>query len=496
MLSDSGASVLLTAGGLPPGLEVPAGVAVLDLAAEQPSLSDKLTTNLDTAAASTDVAYVIYTSGSTGSPKGVAVPHGALMNVLRSMEQQPGLVASDVVAAVTTISFDIAAVELYLPLLVGARIELVAQKTASDGEALSRLLAASGANVLQATPATWRMLLQAGWRGGEGFRALCGGDTLPKDLADAILERVAELWNLYGPTETTVWSTSDRISRNDTEISIGHPIGNTQVHIIDAAGQLVPVGVAGEICIGGAGIASAYHRRPELTAERFIPDRFGGSGGGRLYKTGDLGRWGAAGKLYHLGRMDHQLKIRGYRIEPGEIEAVICSLPAVRQAIVVATGGQPGDRRLAAYVVYEDGEELTVSEVRRHLRLQLPEYMIPSFVVALHAIPLTSNGKVDRAALPDPYQNVARAVASDPPATPMELLVAEIWRSVLKLDNVEADDNFYELGGHSLLSLKVAREVEKRTGYPIDPRLLFFQTLRQIATLIHASADAAGAGVQ
>jgi acyl-CoA synthetase (AMP-forming)/AMP-acid ligase II len=401
------------------------------------------------------------------------------------MEQRPGLVSSDTVAAVTTISFDIAALELYLPLLVGARIELVTRKTASDGAALSGLLGASRANVMQATPATWRMLLQAGWPGQKGFRALCGGEKLPRDLADSILERAAELWNLYGPTETTVWSTVEQIGPDDTEISIGRPIGNTQVHIVDAAGQLLPVGIAGEICIGGAGVAMAYHARPELTAERFIPDGFGGNCGGRLYRTGDLGRWGADGKLYHLGRIDHQLKMRGFRIEPGEIEAAICSLPAVRQAVVVAKEIQADDQRLAAYVVYDDGEELTASEVRRHLRRHLPEYMIPSMVVTLDSVPLTPNGKIDRAALPDPYQNLARFVA-EPPETSAELQVAEIWQSVLKLNKVQASDNFYELGGHSLLSLKVAQEVERRTGYRMDPRLLFFQTLRQIASLIDA----------
>jgi len=377
--------------------------------------------------------------------------------------------------------------------VVGARIELVARKTASDGEALARLLHTSGTSVMQATPATWRILLQTDWTGRNGFRAFCGGEKLPRDLADSVLERATELWNLYGPTETTVWSTVEQISHGDSEISIGRPIGNTQVHIVDAAGELAPVGIAGEICIGGAGVAIAYHGRPELTAERFIPDRFGENGSGRLYRTGDLGRWGADGKLYHLGRMDDQLKMRGFRIEPGEIEAVICSLPAVRQAVVVAKEIQADDQRLTAYVVYDDGEELTASEVRRHLRRHLPEYMIPSVVVAIHSVPLTPNGKTDRAALPDPYQNTTRLVA-EPLETSAELQVAEIWRSVLKLDKVQASDNFYELGGHSLLSLRVAQEVEKRTGYRMDPRLLFFQTLRQIATLIDAGPKVPGGG--
>jgi nonribosomal peptide synthetase DhbF len=482
MMADSGAKVLVTAGDTAGRIELQGGVAVLDLDALSEAASPD---NPVSSAGPTDTAYVIYTSGSTGLPKGVAVSHSAVINFLWSMRRRPGLSVSDIMAAVTTISFDIAVLELYLPLLAGARIELVPRGTATDGAALTHLIETSGATVLQATPATWRLLVEAGWRGNPGFRALCGGEPLSRDLADAILDRADELWNLYGPTETTVWSTVDQVGRDDTPVSIGSPIANTATHILDPAGELVPIGITGEIHIGGLGVAKGYHRRPDLTAERFIPDRFSDRPGARLYRTGDLGRWGADGKLYHLGRLDHQVKIRGFRIELGEVEAALAANGAVLQAIVTAAEAQPGDLRLVAYVVYREGEELTVSDLRRNLRRQLPDFMVPSLVVALDSMPLTPNGKIDRKALPDPFKT-SRCVATEreAPAPGIEQKMADIWSSILGVDAIDAEDNFFELGGHSLLSLRVAQAVEKETGYRMDPRALFFNNLRQVATLV------------
>jgi hypothetical protein len=232
-------------------------------------------------------------------------------------------------------------------------------------------------------------------------------------------------------------------------------------------------------------VASGYHDRPALTAERFIADPFSDHAGARLYRTGDLGRWGPDGKLYHLGRMDHQVKIRGHRVELGELESLLHDHPAIRQAVVLAAEAQPGDQRLVAYLVFHNGEDLTASDVRRYLRQHLPDHMIPSTVLALPAIPLTPNGKLDRSALPDPFRNVQRAaIVREPPAPGAEQMLAEIWQSVLKVDSVAADDNFFEIGGHSLLSLRVAQLVEKRSGTRMDPRALFFQTLRQVAAQI------------
>jgi acyl-CoA synthetase (AMP-forming)/AMP-acid ligase II/acyl carrier protein len=372
----------------------------------------------------------------------------------------------------------------------------VPRETATDGATLAHLLETSGATMLQATPATWRLLVEAGWRGTFGFRALCGGEPLPRDLADAILDRVGELWNLYGPTETTVWSTVDRVERHSGPISIGRPIANTKIHILDSAGEQVPIGIAGEIHIGGLGVARGYHRRPSLTAERFVPDRFSNSPGARLYRTGDLGRWGAEGKLYHLGRLEHQVKIRGFRIEPGEVEAALAANEAVQQAVVTAGEVQPGDLRLVAHIVYRAGEELTASNLRRQLRRQLPDFMIPSVVMALDSMPLTPNGKIDRRALPDPFKSTYRAPAEhEPPAPGLEQKMADIWRALLLVDVISAQDNFFELGGHSLLSLRVAQAVEKATGYRMDPRALFFNNLRQVATLVARSTRSDGTGI-
>jgi nonribosomal peptide synthetase DhbF len=492
MLADSGANLLVTSGELPVGLTLPAGIRVID--ASCVSVPNSVSDNLEDAAAAAETAYLIYTSGSSGRPKGVAVPHRALLNFLCSMRERPGLQASDVVAAVTTISFDIAALELYLPLLVGARIELVSRQAAADARTLSRLLVSSGATFLQATPATWRMLLEADWVGGNDFRALCGGEPLQPRLADALLNRVGELWNMYGPTETTVWSTLDRVAGISSAISIGTPIANTQVHVLDAGGEMAPIGVAGEICIGGAGVAIGYHRRHALTAERFMPDRYSGIPGARLYRSGDMGRWGADGKLYHLGRLDTQVKIRGFRIELSEVEKTLGEHDAVRHAVVVVREAQLDDSRLVAYVVYR-GEDLTTGDMKRYLRSRLPEYMVPSIVVPLASIPLLPNGKSNLAALPDPFATPMRAAADhDPPTGRTEQVIAEIWKSVLKVERIDAGDNFCDLGGYSLLSLRVAKLLEKRTGYRMDPRTLFFHNLRQVAALLESGSSSSQAG--
>jgi amino acid adenylation domain-containing protein len=432
-----------------------------------------------------DAAYVLYTSGSTGRPKGVVVTHGSLANFLLSMLERPGLTQDDVLAAVTTVSFDIAALELYLPLLAGARVELVPRRTASDGASLAHLLARGGITVMQATPATWRMLIEAGWQGDPSFRALCGGESLPPRLASDILERAGELWNMYGPTETTVWSTLERVDRDAATIGIGQPIANTQVHVLDAAGGLCPIGVTGEICIGGAGVARGYHDRPALTAERFVADAFARLPGLRLYRTGDLGRWTAEGRLQHHGRLDHQVKVRGFRIELGEVEQVLGGHPAVLQAVATLREARPDDQRLVAYVVFRDGEQATGTDLRHFLRAQLPEHAIPAIVMPLRSIPRTPNGKTDRAALPDPFFGVPdRVDAREPLHTESERQLAAIWCELLQVAEAGPHDNFFELGGHSLLSLRVARAVEKRTGRKFDPRLLFFNDLREIARLL------------
>ncbi|HXE84188.1 MAG TPA: amino acid adenylation domain-containing protein, partial [Gemmatimonadales bacterium] len=333
-----------------------------------------------------DPAYVIYTSGSTGTPKGVAIPHRAVVNFLTSMAREPGLDADDVLVAVTTLSFDIAVLELLLPLTVGATVVMATRDEAMEGRALRSLLEEHRATVMQATPVTWRLLLEAGWRPLPvmPFRALVGGEPLPQDLAQQLIGCGVELWNMYGPTETTVWSTCARIT-DASRITIGSPIANTTVRVLDTRGELSPIGVPGELCIGGTGVALGYWNRPELTAERFIPDPFGAAPA-RLYRTGDRVRWRGDGTLEHLGRFDDQVKLRGFRIEVGEIESAIAACPGVREVAVAAREDQPGAKRLVAYVVA--ATDLTEA-IRARIRSALPEYMVPTRFVTLDALPRT-----------------------------------------------------------------------------------------------------------
>jgi acyl-CoA synthetase (AMP-forming)/AMP-acid ligase II len=387
--------------------------------------------------------------------------------------------SGDVLLAVTTISFDIAGLELYLPLISGGTIALAGRDEAADGRRLRDLLVRVQPSIMQATPATWRGLIDAGWTAGEtpALRVFCGGEALPRDLADELLARAAEVWNLYGPTETTIWSTVHRVTKTDG-VPIGVPIANTRVYVLDPSGAPTPPGVPGELFIGGDGVAKGYLNRPELTAERFVPDPFDVTAGARMYRTGDRARFRADGRLEHLGRLDHQIKLRGYRIELGEIESALGALAAVGHAVAEVRGD-----RLVAYVVFAKGEELTASEIRASLRDTLPDYMIPSLVVPLDALPLTPNGKVDRRALPDPLRATVRAaVEYVAPATPTEVAIADVWRLVLGVDRVSTGDNFFELGGHSLLSIRAVQEIQQRTGWRPDPRLLFFETLGRIAS--------------
>jgi thioesterase domain-containing protein len=402
-----------------------------------------------------------------------------------------------VLAAVTTLSFDIAALELYLPLMVGARIQLVPKAIAMDGPALAALLESAGATIMQATPATWRLLLEAGWSGRPGFRALCGGEPLARELADALLARTAELWNLYGPTETTVWSTLARVEAGGGPVPVGRPIANTQVYVLDRGGHPLPCGVSGEIWIGGAGVAEGYHEQPALTAERFRTDPF--YEGGRMYRTGDLGCWRAGGVLEHLGRIDHQVKVRGFRIELGEIESVLAAHPAVRQAVVVAREETPGDVRLVGYLVPEPDRELIPGDIRRHLRSKLPEYMVPPVIMALEAMPLTPNGKIDRRALPPPngkpslLDGLAGEGERIPPRDALEAQLAVIWEAVLNVPVGSVRDSFFDLGGHSLLATRLFARIEKATGVALPLAILVEgRTIEALATHLRARLNGGG----
>ncbi|HMC07779.1 MAG TPA: amino acid adenylation domain-containing protein, partial [Actinomycetota bacterium] len=420
-----------------------------------------------------DLAYVIFTSGSTGRPKGVQVPHRALTNLLGSMGEAPGLSGGDVLLAVTTLAFDIAGLELFLPLVTGARVVLASRETAGDPSALAALIDESGATVMQATPATWRMLIDSGWGGRPGLRVLCGGEALPVQLAGELRARSGELWNVYGPTETTIWSTAERVEEVGSTVSIGRPIANTSVYVLDARLQPVPRGARGELYIGGRGVARGYLDRPELTAERFVPDPFGDEPGARMYRTGDLARYRSDGRLECGGRVDHQLKLRGFRIEPGEIEAELRAHPEVRDCVVVVRE-EHADRRLVAYVVGRAEGRTPAAELRRLLESRLPAHMVPSAFVTLPALPRTPNGKVDRRALPAPgLDSTGRAGADVPPRSPVEEVVAGIWREALGLERVGIHENFFHLGGHSLLATRVVSRLRDTFRTELPLRTLF-----------------------
>ena len=413
-------------------------------------------------------AYVIYTSGSTGRPKGVVVPQRAVCNFLASMRREPGMRAQNRLLAVTTLSFDIAVLELLLPLVAGARVVIADREDAMEGEALARLIAGHRIDVMQATPTTWHLLLDAGWRAPPGFRVLCGGEALPPSLAAKLLEHGVELWNLYGPTETTVWSTLARIEDARGKIGIGRPIDNTQVWVVDETLRPCAVGTEGEICIGGAGVSIGYHKRSELTAERFIADPFCG---GRMYRTGDLGLWRDDGTLEHRGRLDFQVKVRGYRIELGEIEARLAQLPGVSRNIVVAHEHSPGDVALVAYVV-TDGA-VAASALRDALRASLPDYMLPRHIVAIDRLPLLPNGKVDRKALPAPTSDVPGPSPVAEQGSGLERIVSDAMATVLGRASVSPHDNFFELGGHSLLAARLSAMLSEALGQRPGLRAIF-----------------------
>jgi amino acid adenylation domain-containing protein len=354
MFKDAQAALVLTQQSLLDSL-ADSETPLLNIDAERASLATESADNLPPRATADNLAYLIYTSGSTGVPKGVEIEQRALVNFLATMQDAPGIKPDDVLIAVTTLSFDIAGLELFLPLVTGARVVVLSRDDASDGFRLLKHITDQKATILQATPATWRVLLETEWKNTPQLKMLCGGEALPRDLANKLLERGGELWNMYGPTETTIWSTVARVQNDGAAITIGQPVANTTLYILDANLQPVPVNVTGELLIGGMGLARGYHNRPELTAEKFIRDPFSPDPKARMYKTGDVARLRNNGQIEVLGRIDHQVKIRGFRIELGEIEARLSEHPQVKEAVVVAREDEPGRKQLAAYVVPRSG---------------------------------------------------------------------------------------------------------------------------------------------
>ena len=470
MLQDSGAEVLLTQENL---LEMfsKTNVHATCLDRDWPALALESDLNPQADVSPDNLCYVIFTSGSTGRPKGVQLEHRNVVNFLNSVHRLFRLGESDTYLGVASMSFDASVLDFYLPLTTGAKLVIVDSELPKDATALAQVISQAGVSAMHATPSTWRSLTDSAWRGSKTLKALSGGEALSWDLAKSLLPCCSELWNLYGPTETAVYSAIHRVAEADGAVLVGRPIDNTQIYILDSCNAPVPVGVPGEICIAGTGVARGYLARPELTAEKFVTNPFRPAE--RMYRTGDLGKFRLDGVIECLGRSDHQVKLRGFRIELGEIESVLTQYPGVRQAVVDVRAGKSGDRRLIAYLVTENGSA-PVSELRNFLNGKLPEYMVPSAFVTLDALPLSPNGKLNRGALPDPGDarpQVGREFV--PPATPVETAVAQIFSDVLDVRPVGLHDNFFELGGHSLLATRVVSRLRDQFQIEVTPRFVF-----------------------
>jgi amino acid adenylation domain-containing protein len=437
--------------------------------------------SIDVTVSPDDLAYVIYTSGSTGKPKGVEISHRSVANLVGYMRSQPGMSANDVVANVTTAAFDLSVPDWFLTLSTGARLVLIPREATLDGVDLADRLARVNATWLQATPTTLQMLIDAGWQGSSALKIVCGGEALPRALVPQLLSRGKEVWNAYGPTETTVWSSVVRLTKGNLGFTpIGAPMANTAFHVLNPYRQPVPDGVPGELYIGGHGVARGYHKQPELTAEKFVESAFGR---GRLYRTGDLVRRYRNGTLEFLERIDQQVKLRGFRIELGEIEAALAEQPGVASAVATVREDAPGDRRLVAYIVQAPGDGVEIEHLRRALKAKLPPFMVPSSFVTLDAMPVTSNGKLDRGALPAPDGSRAdRGASYAPPSGPVEEALTAIWADVLRVDRVGVDDDFFDLGGHSLLALKMFAQLHETLGVSLPlARLFDASTIRSLA---------------
>ena len=485
MLEDSAAPLMLTERQHKERLSFPdleAGCLTVCLDEDECDVSDAPREDLEARISPEDLAYVIYTSGSTGKPKGVMIEHRNLSNILLDMRLRTGLAPEDTFLAVTTLSFDIAALEIFLPLIAGSCLHLATREEACDGFALRRLVE-EGVSIMQATPATWQLLKQSGWQALAPINILCGGEALAPELANYLVQNSRHVWNVYGPTETTIWSAAHLCESSPAPPSIGRPLGNTRIHILDSQHQLLPPGIVGELCISGRGVARGYLNRPELTAEKFVEvDLLGKTE--RVYRTGDLARWLPGGSLEYRGRRDQQIKLRGFRIELGEIEAVLHQHPAVTEAIALLHG-DPDDQRIACFVTRDpsanrDDDRGLAAELRGWLEGQLPDYMRPDTVTVLQHVPRTPNGKVDRGAL-KPHAPAIHA-GQVLPATDVEKRIAQVWQKVLRLDHIDIHRKFFEAGGHSLLLMRTLNELRAVFGQALSMVDLFqYPTIHALA---------------
>jgi len=407
-------------------------------------------------------------------------------NLLAYMRERPGVASDDVIVSVATHAVDLPVPDFYLTLMVGARLIMVPRDATMDGVELADWMARLGATSIAATATTLQLLIDAGWKGSAALKISAGGEALPRALAEELRTRCASLWNVYGPTETTVWSSVLELGPGEGSPPIGGPMWNTTFYVLDAHRQPRPIGVPGELHIGGDGLARGYLNRPELTAEKFVDNPFSDDPGSRLYRTGDLVRWRPDATLEFLGRVDLQVKLRGFRIELEEIEAVLATHPGVGGAAAVVYERAPGDQRLVAYVVPEAGSSLDVEELRRLCKTRLAPYMVPSTFVQLEAFPTTPNRKLDRRALPAPdgaRPDLERSYA--PPETPIEESLAAAWCEVLGVDRVGRDDDFFDLGGHSLIAVRMLGRVQEQLGVELPLGTVFeYPTVRELAVAL------------
>jgi acyl-CoA synthetase (AMP-forming)/AMP-acid ligase II len=446
------------------------------------------------------LAYVMYTSGSTGRPKGVMVQHRSVVSLLDAMQRVVPLGPRDVFLAVTTFAFDISVLEIFAPLSRGACLVVAHRQETLDSAMLASAIVRRGVTAMQATPAMWSMLFDSAWPGAAGLTALCGGEALPRPLAQLLRQKTGRAWNVYGPTEATVWSSFDALSAADV-VTIGGPLSNTALHVLDEHLHPLPLGFVGEIWVAGNGVSLGYLGRPALTAERFVPDPFAQRAGALMYRTGDLGRRRANGRIECLGRIDSQIKLRGFRIEPGEIEAALLLHESVSKVVVTLRGDGGADQRLVAYAVPASGHNGEPMQWRRYLQEKLPAHLVPTDFVVLQALPTTPNGKLDRSALPSPSRTTTVDFAAAP-VTMAERVLAEIWSAVLKVEAVSVEDNFFDLGGHSLLLPQLRAEIAARLAPQVSMLDLFrWPTIRAQArhfagdTEIAAQAADIDAGV-
>ena len=424
------------------------------------------------------VAYLIYTSGSTGKPKGVQIEHYSLVNFLASMAKKPGITSDDVMLAVTTISFDIAGLELYLPILCGATIFVASQETSMNPDLLIQKIEECQATILQATPVTFRMLNSADWGGSKKLKILCGGEAMPKELAYDLIRKCGELWNMYGPTETTIWSTVEKVEVDENDktgyVNLGKPVDNTFIYILNTEFQPVPIGYPGELFIGGDGLARGYFNLPAMTKEKFLPDPFSDLPGARMYRTGDLVQQTESGKIEFLNRVDSQVKIRGFRIELGEIESALAQYETAGDNVVIVREDTPGDKKLVAYIIKKENQETDIAELRQFLKTKIPDYMVPSAFVFIDQFPLTPNGKIDRKVLPSPLEAApGQTKTYVEPQTEMERKLARIWSDILKIKRIGTDENFFEIGGHSMIAVTLMVKIEKELGIRLPLAILF-----------------------